>query len=130
MPKRTITTTDRVVARNIKRLRTSSGFSRRQLEEKAGIAYGILDQVEAFHKPAGKSIQKRITDALGCSFTELYTEESPQKVAEPAAPYLTGRQKQFLELAERLTPRQFEQVSDYILWLLDRKKKLHNAKKR
>ncbi len=38
--------------------------SRRELEEKAGIAYGILDQIETFHKPAGKTILKRITDAM------------------------------------------------------------------
>ena len=43
---------DRVVARNIRRLRELHGFDRRALEEKAGIAYGILDQIEALHKPA------------------------------------------------------------------------------
>lgn len=123
MTKRNVTKTDKLVARNIKRLRGMQAISRRDLEEKAGIAYGILDQIETFHKPAGKTIQKRISDALACPLSELYREESPGKVAEPAALYLTSRQKRLLEVTERLTSRQFEEVLDYIAWLLERKKK-------
>jgi len=121
MTKRTVTKTDKLVAQNIKRLRTLYGVSRRELEEKAGIAYGILDQIETFHKPAGKSIQERIAEALGCSLTELYREETPGKIMEPAAPYLTKQQKRLLESAERLTDKQFQDVLDYMAWLLERK---------
>lgn len=122
MTKRNVTKTDKLVARNIKRLRGLQAISRRDLEEKAGIAYGILDQIETFHKPAGKTIQKRISEALACPLSELYREESTGKVAEPAALYLTSRQKRLLEVTERLTSRQFEEVLDYIAWLLERKK--------
>lgn len=45
MTKRKITEMDRLVAGNIKRLRELYGFGRRALEEKGGIAYGILDQI-------------------------------------------------------------------------------------
>jgi transcriptional regulator with XRE-family HTH domain len=123
MTKRTITKTDRLVARNIKRLR--GDISRRELEERAGISYGILDQIETFHKPAGKTIQKKITEALNCPLTELYREDSPEKVEEPPAPYLSARQKRLLELTERLTPRQFQEAVDFIAWLLEKKR---NAK--
>lgn len=123
MTKRTVTKTDRLVARNVKRLRDLHGISRRELEEKAGIAYGILDQIETFHKPAGKTIQKRITEALRCSLTELYKEESPDKIMEPATPYLSKRQKRLLKSAERLTDKQLEEVMAYVEWLLARKNK-------
>ncbi len=123
MAKRNVTDTDRLVARNIKRLRGLYGISRRHLEEKAGIAYGILDQIETFHKPAGKTIQKSITEALGCPLTELYMEELPRKVMKPAVPYLTDRQKRLLKMSERLQDKQFEEVMDYMAWLLSRKNK-------
>ncbi len=127
MTKRTVTKADRLVARNIRRLR--GVISRRELEEKAGISYGILDQIETFHKPAGKTIQKRITEALGCPLTELYREESPAKVKEPPALYLSTRQKRLLEMIEPLTSQQFEEVLDFIAWLLDRKRKAKKSKK-
>ncbi len=124
MTKRTVTKTDRLVALNIRRLR--GAISRRELEERAGISYGILDQIETFHKPAGKTIQKRITEALNCSLTELYREESLGKVEEPRALYLSIRQKRLLEITERLTPQQFQEVMDFIAWLLERKKRRPN----
>jgi hypothetical protein len=40
---------------------------------------------------------------------------------EPAAPYLTKRQKRLLELAELLTDKQFEEALDYLAWLLSKK---------
>lgn len=121
MTKRTVTKTDKIVARNIKRLRGIYDISRREFEEKAGIAYGILDQIETFHKPAGKSIQKRITEALACPLTELYMDETTRKVMEPVAPYLTKRQKRVLDVAERLTDNQFEEAMDFMAWLSERK---------
>jgi transcriptional regulator with XRE-family HTH domain len=130
MVKRTVTKSDKLVAGNIKRLRELYSISRRELEEKAGIAYGILDQIEALHKPAGKTIQKRITDALRCPLSELYRETGPDKVMEPAAPYLTKRQKRLLESAERLTDRQLEEVLDYMAWLLARKGLSQKSKKK
>ena len=130
MTKRTVTKIDRLVAENIKRLRTLYGISRRELEEKSGIAYGILDQIETFHKPAGKSIQKRLTEALGCSLTELYCEESPSSVREPAAPYLTKRQKRLLDSAEHLTDKQVEDVFDYMAWLLAKKRRAQKPGKK
>lgn len=100
------------------------------MEEKAGIAYGILDQIETFHKPAGKSIQKRITDALACPLTELYMEETLRKVMEPAALYLKDRQKRLLDAAERLTDRQVDETLDFMEWLLARKNTTRGAKKK
>lgn len=128
MTKRTVTKTDRLVAQNIKRVRILHAKSRRELEEKAGIAYGILDQIETFHKPAGKTIQKRITEALGCPLSELYVEDAPEKVTEPPALYLTTRQKRLLEMTDRLTLLQFEQVLDYMSWLIDQKGKKKRKK--
>ena len=105
MTKRKITETDRLVARNIRRLRGLHGFDRRTLEEKAGIAYGILDQIEAFHKPAGKTIQIRITKALNCSMAELYKDKSLNMVKESAVSSLSSRQRRLLSMAEHLTDR-------------------------
>lgn len=120
--KRSITETDRLVARNIKRLRELSGLDRREMEEKAGIAYGILDQIETFHKPAGKSIQERIVEALKCPMAELYREEAPRKLKAPFTPYLTNRQKRLLEMGERLTDKEFDDAMNYMAWLLAKKK--------
>jgi len=130
MAKRTVTKTDMLVARNIKRLRGIYSISRRELEEKAGIAYGILDQIETFHKPAGKTIQKRITDALACPLTELYMEETLRKVMEPAALYLKERQKRLLDAAEHLSDRQVDETLDFMEWLLARKNMTRGAKKK
>jgi len=130
MAKRTVTKTDMLVARNIKRLRGIYGVSRRELEERAGIAYGILDQIETFHKPAGKSIQKRITDALACPLTELYIEETPRKVMEPAAPYLKDRQKRLLDAADHLSDRQLDETLNFMEWLLARKSMTRRVKKK
>ena len=104
-------------------------MSRRELEEKAGIAYGILDQIETFHKPAGKT-KKRITDALACPLTELYMEETLRKVMEPAAPYLKARQKRLLDAAEHLSDRQVDETLDFMEWLLVRKNMVRRAKKK
>lgn len=125
--KRTITKTDRLVARNIKRLR--GAISRRELEERAGISFGILDQIETFHKPAGKTIQKKITEALNCALTELYREESPEKIEEPRVLYLSARQKRVLEITERLTPQQFQEAMDFIAWLLEKKRRAKQSPK-
>lgn len=48
------------VARNIKRLREERGIPRAEMEEGAGLSYGILAQIENLHKVSGKSIQKEI----------------------------------------------------------------------
>lgn len=130
MARRTVTKTDMLVARNIKRLRGIYSVSRRELEENAGIAYGILDQIETFHKPAGKSIQKRITDALACPLTELYMEETLRKVMEPAALYLKERQKRLLDAAEPLSDRQLDETLDFMEWLMARKSRNIRAKKK
>ena len=114
MTKRKITETDRLVARNIRRLRELHGFDRRALEEKAGIAYGILDQIEALHKPAAKTIQIRITKVLGCSIAELYKDKSPGMVKGSTAPSLTSRQRWLLTMAEHLTDKELEEVIKYM----------------
>ena len=57
MAKRKATDRDKLVPGNIKRLREIHELDRRALEEKAGIAYGILDQIETFHPK--KSIYRR-----------------------------------------------------------------------
>lgn len=92
------------------------GFDRRALEEKAGIAYGILDQIEALHKPAGKTIQMRIARGLGCSVAELYKDKSPM-VKESVATSLTSRQRRLLSMAEHLTDKDMEEVIKYMSWL-------------
>jgi len=94
------------------------------------VSYGILDQIETFHKPAGKTIQKRITDALACPLTELYTEETLRKVMEPAALYLKERQKRLLNAAEHLSDRQVDETLDFMEWLLARKSLAQRAKKK
>ena len=124
MAKRKVTDRDKLVAGNIKRLRKLYGLDRRALEEKAGIAYGILDQIETFHKPAGRSIQNRIVEALNYPLVELYKEESPKKFKEPvAAPYLTNRKRQLMEMGERLTDKEIDEAINYMYWLLAKKKK-------
>ena len=109
---------------NIRRLRELHGFDRRTLEEKAGIAYGILDQIEAFHKPAGKTIQMRIAKALNCSMAELYKDknELPQKVKDPRATYHT-KQKRLLAMAETLTNKELEEAINYVAWLVAKRSK-------
>lgn len=124
MTKRNITETDRLVAKNIKRIREICGIDRRTLEEKAGIAYGILDQIETFHKPAGKIIQKRIADTLNCSLAELYKEDQPKIIRKPMVPNLTKQQKQLLDTAKFLTNKEFEEALSYLKWLKERKKKV------
>jgi len=121
--KRNVTDADRLVARNIRRLRESQGVDRRELEEKAGIAYGILDQIETFHKPAGKSIQIRITEALNCPLADLYKEGGAKKVKESGSPYLTNKQKKLLDAAAQLTDDEFEDVLKYMGWLRARRGK-------
>jgi len=130
MAKRTATKTDALVARNIKRFRGIYCVSRRDLEEMAGIAHGILDQIETFHKPAGKTIQKRIADALACPLTERYMEETSRKVMEPAALYLKDRQKRLLNAAEHLSDRQVAETLDFMEWLLARKNRAQRARKK
>ena len=123
MAKRKVMETDKLVARNIKRLRELYEFDRRVLEEKAGISYGILDQIETFHKPAGKIIQKRIVEALDCSISELYREELPKRLKETPMPYLTNRQKRLLKTGEHLTDKEIDEVISYMEWVLAKKKK-------
>lgn len=123
MTKRSFKEMDRLVALNIKRLRELHGIDRRALEEKAGIAYGILDQIEAFHKPAGKTIQKRIADALSCPLAEFYKEEPQKNFKEPATPHLTKRQKRLLDMAECLTNKEINEVINYMAWLQTKKGK-------
>lgn len=102
-----ITEEDRIVARNIKRLRERYGLDRRELEEKAGIAFGILDQIETFHKPAGKSIRKRLVEYFGCPYAELYCqpEMAAGKVGahEPQAEYESPRSPAMREYTKKLT---------------------------
>lgn len=121
--KRNVTDVDRLVSRNIKRLRESQGIDRRALEEKAGIAFGILDQIETFHKPAGKTIQARIIEALACSLADLYKEGGTKKIRESGSPYFTNRQKKLLDAAEHLTDDEFEDVLKYMGWLRARRGK-------
>jgi len=123
MHKRKITDTDKLIARNIRRLRELYGLDRRILEEKAGISYGILDQIEAFHKPAGKTIQERLSKALNCPLSEFYSGETTKKVREPITPYLTKRQRRLLNMEENLTNEELEEVLDYIAWLRVRRSK-------
>lgn len=115
--KRNVTDVDRLVAGNIKRLRESQRIDRRALEEKAGIAFGILDQIETFHKPAGKSIQIRIADALDCPLADLYKEGGAKKVRESGSPYFTNKQKKLLDAAEHLSDDEFEDVLKYMGWV-------------
>lgn len=119
--KRTVTDSDRLVARNIKRLRGSQGIGRRDLEEKAGIAFGILDQIETFHKPAGKSIQGRLAEALNCALSELYKEGGAKRLREAGSSYFTNRQKKLLDAAGQLTDDEFADVLKYIEWVRARR---------
>ena len=122
--KRKVTERDKLVAGNIKRLRELHGFDRRTLEEKAGIAYGILDQIETFHKPAGRSIQNRIVEALHYPLAELYKEEAQEKFKEPVAfPHLTNHQRKLLEMGERLTDKEIDEAINYMAWLVAKKGK-------
>lgn len=119
--KRNVTDVDRLVARNIKRLRELQGIDRRALEEKAGIAFGILDQIETFHKPAGRSIQVRIAEALNCSLADLYKEGGAKRARESGSPYFTNKQKKLLDAAEHLADDEFEDVLKYIGWVRARR---------
>ncbi len=121
--KRNVTDVDRLVAGNIKRLRESQALGRRELEEKAGIAFGILDQIETFHKPAGKSIQIRIAEALNCSLADLYKEGSAKKIMESGSHYFTNKQKNLLDAAEHLSDDEFEDVLKYMGWVRARRGK-------
>lgn len=120
--KRNVTDADRLVARNIKRLRESQELGRRELEEKAGIAFGILDQIETFHKPAGKSIQIRIAEALNCSLEDMYKEGGAKRIREAGSPYFTNRQKNLLNAAEHLSDEELDDVLKYMSWLRARRK--------
>ena len=124
MTKRKIIEIDRLVAMNIRRLRGLHGFDRRTLEEKAGIAYGILDQIEAFHKPAGKTIQMRIAKALNSAMAEFYKDkdELSQKVKDSRATYHT-KQNRLLDMAKKLTNKELEEAINYIAWLVAKRSK-------
>lgn len=81
------------VARNIKRLREERGISRAEMEEGAGLSYGILAQIENLHKVAGKSIQKRLSKYLKTSLDEFYRPMSEAgRAAEAATEYIPARQ--------------------------------------
>lgn len=84
-----VTEEDKIVSRNIKRLRQELNLDRRELEEKAEIAFGILDQIENFHKSAGKSIRKRLITYFKCSYAELYYESGVPGVSESQEKYET-----------------------------------------
>lgn len=60
------------VAHNIKRLREERELSRAEVEEGAGLSYGILAQIENLHKVAGKSVQKRLSKFLKTPLEEFY----------------------------------------------------------
>ncbi|MBI5874564.1 MAG: helix-turn-helix transcriptional regulator [Deltaproteobacteria bacterium] len=81
------------VARNIKRLREERDISRAEMEEGAGLSYGILAQIENLHKVAGKSIQKRLSKYLKTSLEEFYRPLSEMgRVTEIATEYIPARQ--------------------------------------
>lgn len=81
------------VAQNIKRLREERGLSRAEMEEGAGLSYGILAQIENLHKVAGKSIQKRLSRYLKASIDEFYRPVSEKEaVAEAAVEYIPSMQ--------------------------------------
>lgn len=82
------------VARNIKRLREERNISRAEMEEGAGLSYGILAQIENLHKVAGKSIQKRLSKFLKTPVEEFYKPLSEKgKVAEAVTEYTPARQQ-------------------------------------
>ncbi len=89
----------------------------------AAVFYGILDQIETFHKPAGKSIQMRIVEALNCPLSELYKEGMAKRVRESASPYFTNKQKKLLDMAEHLTDDEFDDVLKYAAWLKSKREK-------
>lgn len=82
------------VARNIKRLREERNISRAEMEEGAGLSYGILAQIENLHKVAGKSIQKRLSKFLKTPVEEFYRPLSEKgRVAEAVTEYTPARQQ-------------------------------------
>lgn len=77
------------VAHNIKRLREEHGISRAEMEEGAGLSYGILAQIENLHKVAGKSIQKRLSKYLKMPLEEFYKPLSEaERLAEAVVKYI------------------------------------------
>ncbi|MDO8446833.1 MAG: helix-turn-helix transcriptional regulator [Deltaproteobacteria bacterium] len=82
------------VARNIKRVREEREISRAEMEEGAGLSYGILAQIENLHKVAGKSIQKRLSKFLKTPVEEFYRPLPEKgKVAEAVTEYIPARQQ-------------------------------------
>lgn len=68
---------------NIKRLCAEQGINIRQLEEKAGVAYGTIGRWGKGGKlfPSIEKV-KKVADALGVTMDEIYREEAEDGISE------------------------------------------------
>jgi transcriptional regulator with XRE-family HTH domain len=81
----------RLIASNIRRLRTAVGLSQEVLAIDAGVDRSYMSRLERGTVSAGVDVLERIADALGCKLGELFRE--PEEGEEEPKPLPGGRRK-------------------------------------
>lgn len=79
----------RLIASNIRRLRTAVGLSQEVLAVDAGVDRSYMSRLERGTVSAGVDVLEKIADALGCKLAELFRE--PAEGEEEPKPLKGGR---------------------------------------
>lgn len=82
----------RLIARNIRRLRTAVGLSQEALAVDAGIDRSYMSRVERGTVSVGVDVLERVADALGCKVAEFFLE--PAEGGDEPRPLRGGRHRQ------------------------------------
>jgi transcriptional regulator with XRE-family HTH domain len=79
----------RLIASNIRRLRTAAGLSQEALAVDAGVDRSYMSRLERGTVSAGVDVLEKVADALGCKLAELFRE--PADGEEEPKPLRGGR---------------------------------------
>jgi transcriptional regulator with XRE-family HTH domain len=81
----------RLIASNIRRLRTAVGLSQEALAVDAGVDRSYMSRLERGTVSVGVDVLERIAGTLGCKLAELFRE--PTEGEEEPKPLRGGRRK-------------------------------------
>jgi transcriptional regulator with XRE-family HTH domain len=81
----------RLIASNIRRLRTAVGLSQEALAVDAGVDRSYMSRLERGTVSVGVDVLERIADALGCKLGELFRE--PAEGEDEPRPLRGGRRR-------------------------------------
>ena len=82
----------RLIASNIRRLRTAVGLSQEALAVDAGVDRSYMSRLERGTVSAGVDVLERIAEALDCKLAELFRE--PAEGEDEPKPLRGGRRRQ------------------------------------